>query len=157
MVGGREKAIYHRILSVLQDIKLVFNENAWILMLYMQLGEEEEERRRREGAKHDTMTRRIKKNSRLCTSLPRAQSKSFVTETKKKEKKRKETTEIKLAARSMKRRGKYWCKRGRVSRVDRTTSIMHKREIGPHYRHAAASRLISRHSFCANAHPNANV
>lgn len=40
---------------------------------------------------------------------------------------------------------------GRDGREGPTTSIMHKREIGPHYRHAAASRLISRHSFCANA------
>lgn len=59
-------------------------------MLYMQLGEEEEENKKREGAKHDTMTRRIKKNSRLCTSLPRAQSKSFVTEKKKNKGKEKE-------------------------------------------------------------------
>lgn len=39
----------------------------------------------------------------------------------------------------------------RETRCSPTTSIMHKREIGPHYRHAAAFRLISRHSFCANA------
>lgn len=61
----------------------------------------------------------------------------------------------KVGAKDTERRGrgrekKVVCER-RATRYSPTTRIMHKHEIGPHYRHAAASRLISRHSFCANA------